>query len=155
MKRYIFWMALAAALLSGGLELNSFAAAEKPTARRAIVVQRVKEKLGITDEQVTKIKGTVAAEKDSIVELLGRLHTARTELRNTIQKPDATENEIRGAAAKAAAVESDAAVLRAKLHKKIAPILTSEQQEKLNTMQSNVGRFVDHLIDRVGEHLAQ
>lgn len=154
MKRYIFSFVLAAALLPGGLELNSLAA-EKPAARRAIVVQRVKEKLGITDEQVAKIKDAVTSEKDSIVELLGRLHTARTELRNAVQKPDATENEIRGAAARVAAVEADAAVLRAKLHKKIAPVLTPEQQEKLKAMQSNVGRFVDHLIDRVGEHLSQ
>ena len=154
-KRYVLSFAVVAAVLFGGLEPNTFAAAEKPVARRAIVVQRVKEKLGITDEQVAKIKDAVASEKEGVVELLGRLHTARTELRNTVQRPDATENEIRGAAAKLAAVEADGVVLRAKLHKKIGPLLTSEQQEKLKAMQSNVGRFVDHLIDRVGERLAQ
>ena len=155
MKRCILAISLSAALFSGGFAFDSFGATERPAARRAIVVQRVKEKLGITDEQVARIKEAVASEKDSIVELLGRLHTARTELRDAIQKPDATENAIRGAAAKVAAIEADAAVLRAKLHRKIVPVLTPEQQEKLKTMQSNVGRFVDHLIDRVGEHLAQ
>jgi Spy/CpxP family protein refolding chaperone len=87
--------------------------------------------------------------------LFRRLSTVRTGLRETIQNPDATEKEIRAAAAKVAEVEADAAVLKAKLHKKLGALLTSEQKTKLTDMQSTVGKFVDHLIDRIGEKLGE
>jgi Spy/CpxP family protein refolding chaperone len=155
MKHGILTMAMAAGLLLGGLTLNSFAAADRALPRRGEVAERVKEKLGLTDEQVKKIKSEVASEKSDISDVAHRLHTARTELRETIQKPDATENEIRGASAKVAAVEADAAVLRAKLHKKISPVLTSEQQGKIKKAQKHVGQLVDRIIDRIGERLSE
>jgi Spy/CpxP family protein refolding chaperone len=157
MKHKVLKFTAAAVVLAGGLTLasNTFAAAHVAVSRSAAVVKRAKEKLGVTDEQVAKIKSEVITEKDNITELLHRLHAARTELRKTIQKADTTENEIRGAAAKVAAVEADAAVLHAKLQKKIALVLTTEQQSKLKEMRGKAGWFADRFIDKIGEKLGE
>src|SRR6266576_5725601 len=118
MKHNVRLLTLAAAVLASGMVLNA-QAADGPLARRGAYVEHAKEKLGITDEQAAKIKSAVAAEKDSVTDIMRRLHSARAELRETIQEPNASEKSIRGAAARLAAVEADAAILRAKLYKNV------------------------------------
>jgi Spy/CpxP family protein refolding chaperone len=117
-------------------------------------LERVKEKLGLTDEQVSEIKTQLAAEKDTLNSLITRWHDARVALREAIQAPDATEASVRVAASKVAAVESDLAVERMKLFSKINPILTAEQRDKVKEFQSRIDDFLDNAVNRLGDWLS-
>jgi len=149
---------VAAALAAGGLfTLNSRAAnhAASPGRARGHLLERAKEKLGLSDEQVAQIKGIFKADKDGLTSLMTRLHEARAGLRSAIQAADATEASVRAASTKVAAVEADLAVERLTLFGKISPILTAEQRGKLGELQARMDDFVDGLINRVGERLAE
>ena len=87
--------------------------------------------------------------------ILTSLHDARIDLRETIQKPGASENEIRTASAKVAVFEADLAVERAKLYGKISPILTADQLAKVNEFQQRADDFVDGAIAAIGKRLAE
>jgi len=148
---------MAAALTVGGLTvLTSHAAnaggAERPM--RAKLLQRGKEKLGITDEQARQIKAVVKADKENIKGLVATLHDARSTMREAIRASDANETSVRAASAKVAAIEADVAVERMKLFAKISPILTEEQRKQLAGIQARVDEFVDNAINNMGETLA-
>jgi Spy/CpxP family protein refolding chaperone len=150
---------LAAALTAGGFIAYNAHAAEKNAAPqrpfRGRLLERAKEKLGLTDEQAVQIKAVLKSEKDNITSLLTRLQDAHAGLREAIQSSDATEASVRVAAAKVAAVEADMAVERLKLHGKISPMLTAEQQAKISEFHSRVDEFMDGAIDRIGKRLAE
>ncbi len=150
---------LAAALTAGGFIAYTAHAAEKNVALqrpfRGRLLERAKEKLGLTDEQAAQIKAVLKSEKDNITSLLTRLHDARAGLRGAIQASGATEASVRVAAAKVAAVQADMAVERLKLHGKISAILTAEQQAKISEFHSRVDEFMDGAIDRIGKRLAE
>jgi Spy/CpxP family protein refolding chaperone len=116
---------------------------------------RLRNQLGLTQEQVASIRADLAADKDTLQQLLTSMHEARINLRATIRKPGATENEIRGASARVAAVESDFAVERAKLYGKISAVLTPEQLSKLDELQQRADDTVDGAIVGFGRRLAQ
>ena len=150
---------LAAALAAGGITFSnaSFAATSVPEGRAALrgrLLERAKEQLGLSDDQVAQIKSILQADKDTLVDLLSRLHAARAGLRAAIQG-DAGEAGVRAASAKVAAVEADLAVARMKLHGKISPILTAEQREKLKELRARVDDFVDRALGRFSERLAE
>jgi Spy/CpxP family protein refolding chaperone len=153
-----FPLTLAAALVAGGLWTLEAQVADKTSATdagRGRLLERVKQKLDLTDEQAAQIKAVLKADKDNLTTQLTRLHDARMALRSAIQAPDATEASVRAASAKVAAVEADLAVERLRLHGKISPILTDEQREKLSQLQTRADDFVDRLIDRVNERLSE
>ena len=158
MKTKWFVLTLAAALSAGGLFVLNAHAADSTAPRTALhgrLLERAKEKLGLTDAQVVQIKAVLKSDKDSLTGLLTRLHEARSGLRNAIQSPDATEASVRAASAKVAAVEADLAVERLKLHGKISPILTADQREKLSEFQARLDDLADTVIGRIGERLAE
>lgn len=147
---------VAATLCAGGLVAFKAHAAERPQAGRAMrgqFLERAKEKLGLSDDQVSQIKTQLLAEKDNLKNLITKLHDARVGLRAAIQSPDATEATVRSASAKVAAVEADLAVERLKLFGKISPILTDEQRDKVKEFQTKIDDFVDGAINRIGERL--
>jgi Spy/CpxP family protein refolding chaperone len=154
------WLVItvAATVAAGGLfALTSRAAnpVSPPGRLHGHLLERAKEKLGLSDTQVAQIKGVFKADKDNLTGLLTRWHEARAGLRSAIQAADATETSVRAASAKVAAVEADLAVERLALFGKISPILTGEQREKLGELQARVDDFVDGLIHRLGERLAE
>ena len=162
MKHNVWVLTLATALLASGIAFDTQAASDNPPARHAAplermrgTLERVREKLGVTDEQAAQIRSALASEKDALTETMTRLHQARTKLRTTIQEPGASEESVREAAAKVAGVESDAAVLRARLYRKICAVLTTEQVAKLKEMQKHAGSFVERFVDRVGARLGE
>src|SRR5262249_4666675 len=110
--------------------------------------------LELTDEQISKIKAELRAEKENIVPLLEKLHETRKGLRETIQS-GGNEAAIRAAHAKVADVEADLAVERAKLHNKIVPSLTEEQIGKAKAMEQEMDDFVMQVIKMIGERLEQ
>jgi Spy/CpxP family protein refolding chaperone len=150
-------LTLAAGLTTGGLFVFDSQAVEQPAEShfRGKMLQRAKEKLGLTDDQIAKIKSELSADKDTLKDLISRLHQARTGLREAIQATDASESAVRAAAARVAAVESDLAVERMKLHSRINPILTDEQKEKIKAFESKIDDFVDGIINRIGDRLSE
>ncbi len=147
---------LAAALGAGGLFAFKTHAAERSSGTRAMrgqFLERAKEKLGLTADQVSQIKALLLAEKDSLQGTITKLHDTRVGLREAIQAPDATESSVRAASAKVAAVEADLAVERLKLFGKISPILTEKQRDQVKEFQSKIDEFVDGAINRLGDRL--
>jgi len=154
------WLVLtmAAGLAAGGLiGFNSQAAeGDAPHAPMlARVLERVKEKLDLTDDQIAKIKAELKAEKDMLKNEVSKLHAAKIAVRTAIQASDATESSVRAASAKAAAEEVDLALELFKLHGKISPILTAEQRDKVKEFQGRIDGFIEGIINRVGEHLTE
>ena len=154
------WLVLtfAAAVAVGGLFTLTSRAAHlaSPQGRlRGHLLERVKEKLGLSDDQAVQIKGVFKADKDNLTKLMTRWHEARAGLRSAIQADDAMEAAVRAASAKVAAVEADLAVERLALFGKINPILTEEQRGKLGELQSRLDDFVGGAINRLSERLAE
>jgi len=150
-------IATAAALLAGGNPLPKSLAAEpapRPTDSRGHWLERAKDKLGLSDDQIQKIKSELVAEKETLKDLVSNLHQARMELRGAIQAPGATETTVREAAAKVATVEADLAVERLKLYGRIRPILTSDQLEKVKQFRDRLDDAVDRAIDRLAQRLS-
>src|SRR5437667_3477042 len=121
------WLALtmAAAITAGVITVSRIHAATSSAGlfaqRRAALRSRLIETLGLTEEQVAKIKAELRAEKATLTSLLKRLHDAHEQLRGTIRQDGVTEDAVRDAASKLAVVQADLAVERAKLHGKISP----------------------------------
>jgi Spy/CpxP family protein refolding chaperone len=158
MKTKTIALTLAVAITAGGLIAFTTHAANAAAAQfplRAKLLERAKEKLGITDEQAAQIKAQLKSEKGNLTTLLTQLHDAREAMRSAIRDSNANESSVRAASAKVAAVEADIAVERMKLFAKISPILTSEQKQKLAEIQSRVDEVVDLAINRIGDRLAE
>lgn len=152
------WLMLgtAAALCAGGnCGFNANAAEQAPPRRhlRAQVLEKVREKLDLTDEQISKIKAELAAEKDTVKDLILKLREARVALREAIQAEKASESTVRAAAVKVGAVQADLAVERFKLYGRIHPILTPEQREKVKQFQERIDEFIDAAVNRLGDRL--
>ena len=148
------------ALLAGGLfVLNSHAAGNDLSPRHrpgaGAWLERAKEKLGLTSEQVGQIKAVLKSEKDNLIPLLTRLQESRAGLRAAIRADESSETSVRVAAARLAATESDLAVERMKLFHQISPILTSEQRAKLKDFQARTDEWLEGAISRVAERLGE
>ncbi len=156
MKTKLLLLTLAAAVLAGGLVTSKTLAAGNADAPplRGKFLQRIAEKLNLTDAQKSQIKTTLAGEKDTLKPLLTALHDARKDLRAAIRASDATETSVRAASSKVASAEADLAVERQKLYGKIAPVVTDEQREKISEFEQRADDFVDGVIDRIGDALA-
>lgn len=155
-KTFILVLAAAAVIGAGGFTaIKVHAGVQKPRAGfRGPVMQKIIDGLQLTDEQVDKMKSEIRGEKETLVPLLKQLHETRKGLRDVIQS-GSDEAAIRAAAAKVAAVEADLAVERAKLHTKIAPILTDEQILKVKAFEEKVDDFVIKALKTFGENLEQ
>jgi len=151
--------ALASAFIGCGLLINTSPAADDSTAPttplRGQLLQRIAEKLNLTDDQKSQIKTILGGEKDTLKNLLGQLHDARKNLRAAIQAGDANEASVRAASAKVASVESDLAVERMKLFGKISPVLTDEQRQQISDLTQRPDDFMDNAIANIGAGLAQ
>jgi Spy/CpxP family protein refolding chaperone len=157
MTKHLLVFSMAAALGVCGVFHSNLRAAENDGGRptRGAKVDEVRDKLGLSDGQMQQLKQELVAEKDAIKEMLERLKQTRTDLRDVIQKADATEPLVRAAAAKVAEVEADAAVLRMKLHGRVKTILTEEQREKVKEMNASLDGFIQKAIEKAGERLNQ
>jgi len=148
---------LAAALnLGGWMVTPSLAAGGAASAPpRGRIMQRIAEKLNLTDDQKAQIKTVLSGEKNTLTVLLGQWHDARKNLRAAIHAGNATEASVRVASARVAAVEADLAVERMKIYGKIAPILTDEQRRQIADFEQRADRFADGVTTRVGDRLAE
>ena len=154
-----FVIAMAAAVAVGGVMMvqaqNAGAGAGRPGPGQGRLLARIADRLDLTAEQRAKIKTVLAGERETLNGLLTSLHQARTALRSTIQTADVSENEVRGASAKVAAVEADLAVERAKIYGRIRPMLTAAQLGQIGEAQQRVDELVDGVIVAFNQRLAE
>jgi Spy/CpxP family protein refolding chaperone len=156
MKNRILILTLAAALGAGGLfALKAHAESTAPRRAPGALLQRAKERLGITDDQAAQIRSVLKDERDNLVKLARAVNDGRTKLRGVIQKDDATEADIRAAAAELGKAQADMAVERHQLFGKLKPILTADQLDTLAEMQDKLDSFIDGAISTFEERLAQ
>ena len=155
MKTWIT-LTLAAAVAAGGY-VTSRAAEESTSSTPAHnrILQQVKEKLDLSDEQLAQIRGVLKSDRSNLTDLLTRFHAARKDLRTAIRNDNATEASVRTASARVAAVEADFAVERLRLYGKISPILTDAQREKLSQLLAGLDDAVDRIIQRASARLAE
>jgi periplasmic protein CpxP/Spy len=92
--------------------------------------------LELTDAQREQVKGIFDSHKDEFQAIGERLKTARQAQRAAADTQPLDEGAIRAKAADVAAVEADAAVLRAKVHAAVFQVLTPEQQEKAKALRA-------------------
>ena len=142
-QKYIVRITTLAVCIGGLIVFNAPAQDNGPASGigSGRLVERAKEKLGLTDEQLGQIKDVLKSEKTGIISLLARLRDSRAELR--------------AASVKVATVEADVAVERMKLFHQISPILTDEQRTKLAALQSNLDGFIDQAIKRMDAWLGE
>jgi Spy/CpxP family protein refolding chaperone len=136
-----FLVILAAGIVAGGVILPKSLAAESPYRPRSLSgqwLEQAKEKLGLSEDQVQKIKTELRGEKQTLKDLTSDIHNARVALRQAIQAPDATETSVRAASARLASVEADLAVERLKLYGRISPIFTNEQLQRLKEFRAKI-----------------
>ncbi|HTX22279.1 MAG TPA: Spy/CpxP family protein refolding chaperone [Candidatus Aquilonibacter sp.] len=155
----ILMLATAGVIIAGGLfTTKSFAADDSTAATQPIrrqILQRIAQRLNLTDDQKSQIKAILAGEKDTLKNLLGQLHDERKNLRAAIQAGDANETSVRAASAKVAAVEADFAVERMKIYAKISPVLTDQQRQQISDFEQHADDLADDAIAHLGDGLAQ
>lgn len=147
----ILLVTVAAGLALGGVTMQ--AGAQERRGNRGEALERAKEKLNLTDEQMGKVKEILAVEKDAIVALGQKLRTARTELRDVMQNERSNEKQVRDASARVAAVQADVNVFRHKLQGKIYPMLTAEQRQTIKDSAERIDQLVEQGLNRLGERL--
>jgi Spy/CpxP family protein refolding chaperone len=152
-------IALAAGVAVGGVMVvraqSTGAGQSGPGLGRGGLLAQFAGRLDLTADQKAKIKAVMASERETLTGLLTTLHQARAGLRTTIQTADASENEVRGAAAKVASVEADLAVERAKIYGRIRPMLTAAQLDRIGGAQQRVDELVDGVIVAFNQRLAE
>ena len=151
---------LAVLLMAGGVFVYESQAAKTGALGSGrfhdLIAQRIAEKLGLSDDQISQIKKVRNEEKAYVLGRLSDLHKARVEMRGVIQQSSGKVDEkaVRAAHAKVAAVESDLAVERAKIYAKISPILMPEQLDKVKEFQNRKDENVDWFLKNIGSHPA-
>ena len=150
MKYKILAFTLAAAVFAGGFTATQLSAADASTPAPGNILQRISDRLNLSPEQRTQIRGILLGDKDHLKLLLGQLHDARKNLREAIRASGANEASVRAASAQVAGVEADLAVERLKLYGQIAPLLTDEQRSTLAAVEQRIDEFVDRVIAQSG-----
>ncbi|HXP60120.1 MAG TPA: Spy/CpxP family protein refolding chaperone [Dongiaceae bacterium] len=150
------WFAIgAAAVISAAASSPTLAQSgdgQRPPAW-AQMFERIRERLGLTDDQVAQIKAQLQPEPEPLKDLLLRLHEAKGALRRSIHSSDATEAAIRSVAAKVGEVEADLAIERHKLYGKVSAILTAEQREQITEFQEKLDDLLDTAIERLSQRV--
>jgi Spy/CpxP family protein refolding chaperone len=110
--------------------------------------ERMMDRLGVTGEQKTQIQGVLGKFRPEAEPLVRRMATERRALRRLVQEGAADEKTVRSQAARLAALESDLAVMRARLSKEVRSLLTAEQVARLDEFRAqrekNADRAMEH-----------
>jgi Spy/CpxP family protein refolding chaperone len=92
--------------------------------------------LGLTDTQREQVRTALDAHKGEFEAIRTRMQAARTALDAVVTGDGFDEGAVRQKAVDVAAVEADAAVLRAKVHSEVWALLTAEQQQKARELKT-------------------
>jgi len=119
-------LSLVAVLAGVGIAYAQTAPAQTTQAPRAHGMDRMKQRLGLTDDQVTAIRAAYARHRDEQKQAWKALRTAQAELRQqALNGTDVT--------AKTAEVQQllgQTVALRVKVLQEVGPVLTPEQRAK-------------------------
>ena len=99
-------------------------------------IAHLAEKLDLTEEQRTEIRGLMEAQRDANAEQRQALRTAKQALREAVHAETFNEGAIRQASADVAALEVEQAVDRAELYQSIRQVLTPAQLEELEQLKA-------------------
>jgi protein CpxP len=94
--------------------------------------------LNLTDSQKDQLKSIMDSHRDESKGLGDRAMKARQALQASVMADALDEGLIRARAAELAAIESDLAVARARIHAEVFRILTPEQQAQAREAQSQM-----------------
>lgn len=92
--------------------------------------------LDLSDAQREQLRGVMTAHADELKAIGDRLRQAHQNLDALITGDTADESAIRARSAEVAAVQADAAVLRARMHQEAVSLLTAEQQTRLKELRA-------------------
>ena len=92
--------------------------------------------LALTDTQREQVRTAVDAHKGAFDAIRTRMQTARKALNAAVTTDRFDEAAVRQKSIDVAAVEADAAVLRAKVHSEVWALLTPEQQQKASALKA-------------------
>ena len=122
---------------SGGPQADAHAHGLGRTARR----------LGLSDDQKDQIRGILKSHATEIETQLEASQSGRKALREAMGAQPLDETLVRQQALALGEVRADGAVLRARIHSEIWPVLTTEQQEKAKQLRSLKGKREKRRID--------
>jgi periplasmic protein CpxP/Spy len=92
--------------------------------------------LDLTETQREQVKTAIDAHKAEFEAIGTRMRQARTALDEAVTADALNEAAVRQASVDVAAVEADAAVLRAKVHTEVWALLTPAQQQKARELKA-------------------
>jgi Spy/CpxP family protein refolding chaperone len=106
---------------------------QTPPTKGGGMLSRMQQKLGLTDDQVTQIRGVFQQQRDAHRQLGKTMRQAQTDLRQlALNAGDA--NAIAAKKAEIAQLSAQSLDLRVQTLQQIGPILTAEQRDKLAQM---------------------
>lgn len=92
--------------------------------------------LDLTETQREQVRTAMDGHKGEFDAIRTRMSAARTALRAAVTADTFNEGAVREKSVEVAAVEADAAVLRARVHSEVWALLTPEQQQKARQLQA-------------------
>jgi len=92
--------------------------------------------LNLTETQREQVRATMDGHKAEFDAIRTRMAAARTALQEAVTADAFNEATVRQKSVDVAAVEADAAVLRAKVHAEVWALLTPEQQQKARELKA-------------------
>ncbi len=99
-----------------------------------------KEKLGLSDDQVTQIKSVIEANKANFETQKANTQDAMEAIKAVMQNPGASDDDIRSSSTHMANVKADGMILAKSMKNEINAILTDEQIQKIEEMKSQRGK---------------
>ncbi len=139
-------LALGAALLVGTLATGSIASAQTPTAPpthnreawQGKMLNHLKQKLGLTDDQVAQIKQIQDKHRDARRQIFTSLRQANAQLRQ-LALTGTDDAALQQKTAEVQTLVGQSIALRAQTLREIAPVLTPEQRQAWAQMQHGRG----------------
>ena len=93
--------------------------------------------LDLTEDQRTSIRTTMREFRESGADARQALRAAQRNFRDAVTAETVDETAIRAAAAEAASLQADAAVLRAEMRTAVLALLTADQRAELEQLRDN------------------
>jgi protein CpxP len=107
--------------------------------------------LDITDAQRQQIRGIVDAREAELKDIGDRMRAAHEGMNALVTADTVDEAAIRARSADVAAVQADAAVLRARVRQEVFSILTAEQQAKAKELRAQAEARAKERAERFRE----
>jgi protein CpxP len=111
--------------------------------------------LDLTEDQRAQVRQVMDSHRDELRAIGERVMAAHRAQDDAVTAAQFDEQVVRSKSAELAAVEADAAVLRAKLHSEVFAVLTPEQQAKAAELkaqrQADMQQFRERTRERVKE----